>query len=76
MELHLEAVDPEEKFEDKYPILYFKGFSRGSYSPEAVVSGSVRLLEDGCIRWSFVSIFLTTNAHTRSTDAGFQDYEI
>ena len=58
MELQLEAIEPEQGTSQQYPILYYKGFARGSYTPEAAVSGSVRVLKDGQIRWTFVSLFV------------------
>jgi hypothetical protein len=38
-----------------YPPLCFSGFSRGVNTRHAVVEGTVRMGEDGIIRWQFVS---------------------
>ncbi|KZT06261.1 uncharacterized protein LAESUDRAFT_759451 [Laetiporus sulphureus 93-53] len=38
-----------------YPPIFFKGFSRGAHSSDASVEGSVTMLADGGIRWSFVT---------------------
>ncbi|KZT67601.1 hypothetical protein DAEQUDRAFT_766968 [Daedalea quercina L-15889] len=39
----------------RYPPIFFKGIARGAHSADAVVEGSVRVLADGSIRWSFVT---------------------
>ncbi|KAH9836538.1 uncharacterized protein C8Q71DRAFT_47007 [Rhodofomes roseus] len=66
VELHLDVLDPtpEQSTESaesppphpvRYPPIFFKGLSRGAHSADAAVEGSVRVLADGSIRWSFVT---------------------
>lgn len=67
VELHLDVLDSsmsESSTEPsseppshavRYPPLFFKGMSRGAHSADAAVEGSVRVLADGSVRWSFVT---------------------
>ena len=52
---HTEPSEPAPPHSSRYPPIFFKGLARGAHSADAVVEGSVRVLADGSIRWSFVS---------------------
>ncbi|CCM06401.1 uncharacterized protein FIBRA_08661 [Fibroporia radiculosa] len=66
VELRLDVLDPAaaaakastagiETVDARYPPTFFKGVSRGSHNSDAVVEGTVYLLADGAIRWTFVT---------------------
>lgn len=70
MEVDLAVVDPSEpppsepftsrheanlEFDDAYPEIHFTGKSRGVHSGLSKMTGSVRMLRGGTVRWNFVS---------------------
>ncbi|OCH92726.1 hypothetical protein OBBRIDRAFT_833245 [Obba rivulosa] len=59
IEVRLELIDDHAEdgmdTDEAFPEIHFKGCSRGPHSIDAIVEGSVSMLEDGAIRWRFTT---------------------